>query len=79
MKINKEQKRAFFIGIAIILLFLALHYLNPYSIFMGHVIAIILIWLFVLFALRTKAPLDYRFKFKQKAIALLEQGICPFC
>jgi len=79
MKINTEQKRAFFLGIVIIMLFLILHFLNPNSIFWGHIIALILIWLFVLFALRTKEPLDYKIKYKPKAISLLEQGICPFC
>jgi hypothetical protein len=79
MKINSEQKKAFLFGIAIIALFLYLHFSNPNSVFSGHVIALVLIWLFVLFALRTKAPLDYNMKYKSKSLSLIEQGVCPFC
>jgi hypothetical protein len=79
MKITTEQKKAFFFGIVIIALFLILHFLNPNSIFWGHIISLILIWLFFLFALRNKEPLDYKVKYKPKTIALIEQSIWPFC
>jgi hypothetical protein len=79
MKINLEQKKAFIIGFLIIILFYVLHTLNPHSIFRGHIIALVLTWFFVLFALRSKGSIDYKFKYKAKAVSLLEQRLCPFC
>lgn len=79
MRVNKLQKKSFFIGLLIIILLSYLHLSQPNSFFMGHIIISVLIWFFVLFASRTKQPLDYRFKFKAKVISFLEQDICPFC
>lgn len=80
MRISKVQKKAFFIGLPIIIFFIILHILIPNSVFVAHIIMIIMIWLFTLFASRDKATLNYNsFEYKPKAKDLLGKGVCPFC
>ena len=79
MKINKEQKIIFLIGLLVIIFISALHQFYPYDVFWMHVILVILLWFFALFVSRTKKPLDDSIKYKPKAISLIERGICPFC
>lgn len=76
--INKERIITFLIGSAIIALFVILHFKNPQLVHTSHIIIIIVIWLIILFSLRSEQQ-NFTFRFKSNVHKLLEQGICPFC